>query len=161
MSSFMSCARSSIYRCVAISDSGPETPLHTTHTLKAPVHIEPKPGRFIILVFLITALRGTWTLEQPSSSLMSQHRRFREFLRKFKVSWLNVCSKVCTAVAGIVQSKSIFRGFPAQFLDVVFWQPICQKNGDVLQFGEYSPIQRGPALTRQNEDVRERPNQAV
>ena len=60
-------------------------PLYTIYkrTLEHPVYVHnpsatknPAP-RFCLLAILMSALRITWTLEQPANSLMKRHRRFR------------------------------------------------------------------------------------
>ena len=38
--------------------------------------------RFILLALLIYAVHGTWTLEQPHSSLMFRHKRFQWLLKR-------------------------------------------------------------------------------
>ena len=43
--------------------------------------------RFVMLALLIHAKNGTWTLEQPSSSLLYRHERFQWLIKKFKVTW--------------------------------------------------------------------------
>ena len=48
-----------------------------------------QPCRFILLALLIYALFGTWTLEQPSTSLMFRHRRFQWMIKRLRVSWLS------------------------------------------------------------------------
>lgn len=41
----------------------------------------------ILLLMLVVALGGTFFLEQPSSSLMGEYGRFREFAEKLKAPW--------------------------------------------------------------------------
>ena len=46
-----------------------------------------EPWRFIILALLIHGLFGTWTLEQPSTSLMFRHHRFQWLVKRLRVTW--------------------------------------------------------------------------
>ena len=43
--------------------------------------------RFVLLALLIYAKGGTWTLEQPISSLMFRHRRFQWLLKRLVVAY--------------------------------------------------------------------------
>ena len=41
-----------------------------------------------LLVMVIDAMDGIWTLEQPSSSLIWKHHRFQQLVRMYQVSRL-------------------------------------------------------------------------
>ena len=63
-------------------------------------HALSSAWRFIVLVYLIMAKRGTWTLEQPVSSLVNLHRRFKQLVLKHSASWIAyTCYKSVLAVA--------------------------------------------------------------
>ena len=44
--------------------------------------------RMILLMWAIHAQLGTWTLEQPASSIIFRHKRFQQFLKYFRASSL-------------------------------------------------------------------------
>lgn len=58
-------------------------------------------NRMALLVMLIDALGGIWTLEQPSSSLIWKHHRFQQLIRMYQVSRLVLASWGVPAVSTI------------------------------------------------------------
>lgn len=50
-------------------------------------------SRTILVLMMVSALAGTWVVEQPHSSLVVRHRRFRSLVRAWRkmgvrVSWI-------------------------------------------------------------------------
>lgn len=53
-------------------------------------------GRVALLCILTVALRGTWIIEQPRSSLLMQHRRMQQLLDMFKAKHFTFCDFLCS-----------------------------------------------------------------
>jgi hypothetical protein len=55
--------------------------------------------RTILLLLLTVAAGGVWVIEQPSSSLMKRHLRFRWYIQRLRAHWLLYSSCVSATFA--------------------------------------------------------------
>lgn len=76
--------------CSRLSPDGPNTSTHRSDQSNVPQ--APATSRMILAILLIVARGGVWVLEQPASSLVFRHPRFRKLLEVSKASWWVVYS---------------------------------------------------------------------
>lgn len=55
------------------------------------------PHRFVLLALMIHGLGGTWTLEQPSTSLIFRHHRFQWMVKRLRatLSYIYIHADIC------------------------------------------------------------------
>ena len=77
------CSRLGILKAINLELSFQQPfPNNKFKTVFAPI------GRMCLLIILILAHQGNFTIEQPSTSLIFRHPRFRQLISMFKVPWV-------------------------------------------------------------------------
>ena len=138
---------------------------HNIYQYSSPIvypYIIELPGRMCLLIYLVLAHEGHFTLEQPATSLIFRHPRFLEIISKIKATWyMTYCFLLHSFVAhnfcGSQQSNEfptfggarfppsitslLGQGLESELLDATPWKQISQKERDIFKHPKHLAIQ--------------------